>query len=311
MFPAQIKNFGKSLLPPDLEDIRKSLLLGALLVVCSACALVQPKATQEVYYTIPSVTYFRDSPGYASRNTATVYRGEQVLILSRLPDDWCRVQSVQGREIGWIQCPLLSPVPIPAATYTIQANEVPLRDVPQTEGASRQALQRGDRIRKLSENQQGWWWVLVEKNESLGWLPDTVVNKLAPDTAVAGQATAPSESNATGLNAASPAAPPKYLYVATPTVDLRVLPLDNAQIVRALKFHDKVESIAQSGHDWLKVRYAETGAQGWVRVLSLTESPAATPKVVSPPRKKLPKKSRPLKPAAPETPQEDAEPEVM
>ena len=305
MFPAQIKNFGKSLLPPDLGDIRKYLLLGALLAVCSACALLQPEPPQEVYYTIPSITYFRDSPGYDSRNTATVYRGEQVLILSRLPDDWCQVQSVQGHEIGWIQCPLLSPVPIPAETYTIQQNEVPLRDVPQTEGASHQALQRGDRIRKLSENHQGWWWVLVEKNENLGWLPDTVVNKLAPDTATAGPATPPSETNASGENAAAPPAPPKYFYVATATADLRVLPLDKSQVVRALKFHDKVENIAQSGHDWLKVKYAETGAQGWVRVVYLTASPAATPKVFPAPRKKVLKKSRGLKPSAPETPQED------
>ncbi len=310
MFSAQKKNFGKSLVPPELGGARKYLLLGALLVLCSACALIQPKPSREVYYTIPSITYFRDSPGYGSRNIATVYRGEQVLMLSRLPDDWCQVQSVQGLQTGWIQCPLLSPVPIPAETYTIQENEVPLRDVPQTEGASRQALQRGDRIRKLSENQQGWWWVLVEKNETLGWLPDTAVNKLAPETAAAG-ATAPSTSSASGVKAAAPPAPPKYMYVATPTVDLRVLPLDKAQIVRALKFHDKVENIAQSGHDWLKVKYAETGAQGWVRVLYLTESPAATPKVIPPPRKNPPKTSRRLKPSTPGTPLEDVEPEVM
>ena len=142
MLPAQIKNFGESMVPPELGGVRKYLLLGALLVLCSACALVQPKPPREVYYTIPSITYFRDSPGYASRNIATVYRGEQVLMLSRLPGDWCQVQSVQGRQVGWMQCPLLSPVPIPAETYTIQ-EKVPLRDVPQTEGASRQALQRG------------------------------------------------------------------------------------------------------------------------------------------------------------------------
>ena len=99
--------------------------------------------------------------------------------------------------------------------------------------------------------------------------------------------------------------------MATATVDLHVLPLDKSQLVRALKFHDKVENIARSGHDWLKVKYAETGAQGWVRALYLTESPAATPKVFPPPRKKVLKKTRGLKPTAPETPLEDVEPEVM
>jgi uncharacterized protein YgiM (DUF1202 family) len=291
-------------------NLKKLAVLLALLVIGNACALIQPQPAPSFYYTIPSVTYFRDSPGYASPNVATVYRGEQVTILSSLPNNWCRVQTTQGRQIGWIQCPLLSPVPIPTETYTVQESEVPLRDAPQKEGTSRQVLRRGDTIRKLSENQQGWWWVLVEKNDSLGWIPATVAALASPAGAAAGQNARPAGEEATGPQVPGPP-PPVYLYAATATLELRLLPLLTSQVVKVLKFNDKVEKLAQSGADWLKVKYPETGAEGWAPAQVLAGSPLAAPKVF-PPIKKKPVKKPVRQPARPGTPEpEEIEPEVM
>jgi uncharacterized protein YgiM (DUF1202 family) len=296
------------------RGLSKLLALIFLITVGSSCALLKPKAPPSVYYTIPSVTYFRDNPGYASSNVATVYRGQQVKLLSRIANDWCQVQTVPGGQVGWIQRPLLSPVPIPNETYTVTVTEVPLRDAPEKEGISRHVLHRGDKVRKLSENQQGWWWVLVEKDESLGWLPGNVLSEQAASTtATAGQAAAPSVSGAAGAAASPPPAAPPNFYVAVANLDLHLLPLLTSQVVKVLKFNDKVERVAQAGFEWVKVRYPETGAQGWVQTPTLTESPSQTPKVFPPPKeKRIMKRPWRLKPAGPETPQpEEIEPEAM
>jgi uncharacterized protein YgiM (DUF1202 family) len=290
-------------------------LLGLLFLItmASSCAVLQPKPLSTDYYTIPSVTYFRDSPGYASRNVATVYRGQQVKILSRMANsDWCQVQTMPGGQVGWIQRPLLSPVPIPTETYTIQQAEVQLRDVPQKDALARRVLHRGDKVRKLSENQQGWWWVLVEKDESLGWLPGNVLAEQTPTPATASPVAAPAGTGSSEVKAVPPPAPQPYLYVATATLDLHLLPLVSSQVVKVLKFKDKVERVAQSGVEWVKVRYSETGAQGWVQGPTLTTSPSQTPKIYPPPKKRrVLKRPRRLQPAGQETPQPSSQPEVV
>jgi uncharacterized protein YgiM (DUF1202 family) len=296
--------------------LSKLLALLFLITMSSSCALLallQPTSPPSVYYTIPSVTYFRDNPGYASPNVATVYRGQEVKILSRIAGDWCQVQTVPGGQVGWIQRPLLSPVPIPTETYMVTETEVPLRDTPQKEGISRRALHRGDLVRKLSENQQGGWWVLVEKDESLGWLPGKALSEKASPAAPAVQAARPSGIGSAGAAASPPSASPSYLYVATATLDLHLLPLLTSQVVKVLKFNDKVERIAHSGFEWLKIRYPETGAQGWVQAPTLTPSPSQSPKVFPPPKKKRALKRPPgFKPAEPETTSpEETEPEAM
>ena len=284
-----------------------------LITLAASCALLQPQPPANVYYIVPSVTYFRDNPGYASTNVATVYRGQQVKILSTMADNWCQVEAVPGGQVGWIQRPLLSPVPIPTVTYTVTATEVPLRDEPQKEAGVRRVLHKGDLVRKLSENQQGWWWVLAEKDEVLGWIPGNVLSEQAAAAAPAGQATAPAGSGTAGTAASPPAAPSPYLYVAVANLDLHQLPLLSSQAVKTLKFNDKVERIAHSGFEWLKIRYPETGAQGWVQAPALTPSPSQSPKVFPPPKKKRAlKRPRGFKPTEPETPQpEEIEPEAM
>jgi uncharacterized protein YgiM (DUF1202 family) len=290
--------------------------LQALLILISmaaSCAMLQPQPPPHVYYIIPSVAYFRDNPGYASANVATVYRGQQVKVLSRMANNWCQVETVPGGKVGWIQRPLLSPVPIPAETYTVTEAEVPLRDVPQKEAVARRVLHKGDKVRKLSENQQGWWWVLVEKDESLGWLPGNALSEETAAPAPAGQTGAPSGAGGAGTAVSPPAVQTPYLYVAVANLDLHLLPLFSSQAVKTLKFNDKVEKIGQSGADWLKVRYSETGAQGWAPVPTLTDSPSKTPKVYPPPRKRrIPRKARHFKPTEPETTQPaEVEPEAM
>jgi uncharacterized protein YgiM (DUF1202 family) len=293
------------------RGLSKLISLFSLLLLGNSCALLQTTPPPTVSYIIPSVTYFRDLPGYASRNVATVYRGEQVVVLSKIANDWCQVKTVPGGQVGWIQRPLLSPVPIPTEIYTVQEAEAPLRDSPQKESISRQVLHRGDKIRKLSSNQQGWWWVLVEKDESLGWLPPTVKAEKTTETAPASQPVKPPEKTAAEGSPPAPA-PPPYLYVAVATLDLRHLPLVSSQVVKVLKFKDKVEKIGQSRSEWLKVRYPETGAQGWAQAPTLTESPLQAPKVFPPPKKRLLKRPRHAKPTEPEAPQPgEVEPEAM
>jgi uncharacterized protein YgiM (DUF1202 family) len=295
------------------RGLGKLQVLLFLITMAASCVLLRPQPPANVYYIIPSVTYFRDNPGYASANVATVYRGQQVKVLSRIADNWCQVETVPGGKVGWIQRPLLSPVPIPAATYTVTEAEVPLRDVPQKEALARRAVHKGDKVRKLSENQQGWWWVLVEKDESLGWLPGNALSEQTSAAGTAGQTAASLGSGAAETAASSPAAPPPYLYVAVANLDLRLLPLSTSQVVKVLKFNDKVEKVAQSGAEWLKVRYPETGAQGWAQAPTLTASPSQTPKVFPPPKKRrILKKSRGATPTEPETPQpEEISPEAM
>jgi|YelNatPaOPRAMG01_1025707.scaffolds.fasta_scaffold06604_2 hypothetical protein len=224
-----------------------------LMVMAAACAALKPQPPPDVSYIIPPVTYFRDNPGYASANVATVYRGQQVKVLSEIPNDWCRVETVPGGQVGWIQRPLLSPVPIPAVTYTVTATEVPLRDRPQKEAVA------------------------------------------PPGTAV------------------SPPAPPPSLYVAVTHVDLHLLPLSNSQVVKTLTFHDRVEKVAQSGAEWLKVRCPGAGAQGWVLAPTLSEFPLQTPTVFPPPRKRRPlKKPHRVRRAGPEeAPQPAPSPEEI
>jgi uncharacterized protein YgiM (DUF1202 family) len=302
-----------------LAKLPALLLMMAMAASCAMLELqLQPQSSDNLYYIIPSVTYFRDSPGYASANVATVYRGQQVKVLSRIADNWCQVEALPSGQVGWMQYPLLSPVPIPTVTYTVTATEVPLRDGPQKEAVTRRVLSKGDKVRKLSENQQGWWWVLVEKDESLGWLPGNALSEQGEAVAPTGQPTAPSGVGSAGAAVSPPSAPPPYLYVAVTNLDLHLLPLLSSQVVKSLKFNDKVEKVAESGAEWLKVRYPETGAQGWAKAPTLSQSPSQTPKVYPPSRKKRSlKKSRRAKPAEPETPQpetpqpEEVAPEAM
>ena len=269
-----------------------------LVILVNSCAVKESTQTEVVYYTIPAVTYLRESPGYASPIIAPVYQADQVKIVSSTQDDWCRVQSVQNRQIGWIQRPLLS--------------AVPLREAPQEEVISRHVLHQGDKVRKLSENQQGWWRVLVEKDKSLGWIPAVAVSGQLSEKVPPGQVVLPTEGSDASTPPSFQPSPKHYYYVAATTLDLHLLPLVSSQVVKVLKFNDKVEKIAQSGSQWLKVRYPETGARGWALVSHLAESPSKAPKTFIHKKKKPRKRPMPLKPQEDDSSQpETLDPEIM
>jgi hypothetical protein len=293
-----------------LSGVGRSILLLFLLVILKSCALIGGRQAPGVYYTMPPVTYIRELPGYASEIVVAVYRGEQVKILSNIKDEWCQVQTVVGGETGWMQRPLLSPVPIPIETYYVQAPEVPLRPEPHQEIISRLVLHRGDEVRKLAENERGWWRVLAEKNKSLGWLPAATLASSPPPETLSGVAGQPSQVGV--QESSSSRSLPKQYFVAAATLELHLLPLVSSPVVKVLQFNDKIEEVYQSDSKWLKVKYPETGVQGWTQTSYLSESPAKAPQPVRPKKKKAPRKTGPPKGKKKPTGQpEDLEPEIM
>ena len=294
-----------------LSGLGRSILLLFLAVVVSSCATIGGRQAPGNCYTMPPVTYIRELPGYASEIVVTVYRGEQVKILSNIKgEEWCRVQTVAGGETGWIQRPLLSPVPIPIETYYVQAPEVPLRPEPHQEIISRLALHRGEEVRKLAENEQGWWRVLVERDKSIGWLPAATLASSPPPPTSAGVTDQPSQAGALEVSSSRPL--PKPYFVAAAALELHLLPLVSSPVVKVLQLNDRVEKVYQSGPKWLKVKFPETGVQGWTQASYLSESPVKTPQPVSVKKKKAPPKTkRPKIKGKPAGQPPDLEPEIM
>jgi hypothetical protein len=297
------------------SGVGRAIWLVFLLMTVNSCALTESltqslagdKQGPEVSYAKPPVTYIREFPGYASQPVGTVYQGEEVVLLSRLKDnDWRRVQNSAGRR-GWIQGALLSPVPLRVETYYVQAEAVPLRQEPHEEVISRQFLGRGAEVRKLAENDQGWWRVLVEKDKSLGWLPAETLGPYPPKKSLVGAAGRPAGTET--VSSSQPA--PKQFFVAANNLELRLLPLAGSEVVKILQFNDKVEEVYRYGSQWLKVKYPETGVQGWTLASYLSDSAVKAPKSAVGEKKKAP--ARPSrrdlrkKPIMPE----ELEPEIM
>jgi uncharacterized protein YgiM (DUF1202 family) len=295
----------------SFQNPSKPIFLLLIVVVINSCTAMNSQTSQGTYYATPPVTFIREFPKYDSPNVAAVYRGDQVAALSGEADDWCRIQTRSGK-IGWIQRPLLSAQPIPPATYSVQASKVRLQESPQKNAPSPEVLNRGDTIRKLSENQEGWWLVLVEKDTNLGWLPAAAVSELKPEAAPPAQLASPSKEGAAKVNVSTPPAPKQLYYVATTNLNLHSLPLVSSQVVNTLKFNDRVEKIDQSKSQWIKVRYPVTGAQGWVQGIFLANASLTTPKVLPQPKRKPLKRPVCPKPTKPEKTQpEEVEPVVL
>lgn len=105
----------------------------------------------EYYYTIPTLSYLRDCPGYDCQVVTEVYSANEVRFLEKNDAGWWRVQSVQDEKIGWIQGDLLSNVPLNTKKYYVVAEELPLRDSPGKDIVSRKLLGYGDEVHKISE----------------------------------------------------------------------------------------------------------------------------------------------------------------
>ena len=305
---------------PSFQKLGKPLLLLFTAVAINSCANMSPATSQNqnqnIFYTTPPVTFLREFPKYDSSKAAAVYRGDQVAVMSRQADDWSMVQAVQSGKIGWIQTALLSPQPISTPTYFVQVSKVRLQDAPQKNASSPEVLSQGDKVRKLGENQEGWWMVLAEKDRGLGWIPASAVAEQPPATAPPLQAAGPYGQGAAKCAASFPPTSKQLYYVATDNLNLHSLPLVSSQVVSTLQFNDRVEKIGQSDSPWIKVRQPANGAQGWAQGTFLADSPLKTPRTFTQnaqPRRRPSRRPVCAKPAKPENtpPPEQAQPEKV
>ena len=269
---------------PSFQKLGKPLLLLFMAVAVNSCANTSPATSQNqnqnqnISYITPPVTFMREFPKYDSSKVAAVYRGDQVAVMSRQADDWCMVQAMQSGKIGWIQSALLSAQPIPTPTYFVQVGKVRLQDAPQKNASSPEVLSQGDKVRKLSENQEGWLMVLAEKDRGLGWIPASAVAEQPPATAPPLRAAGPAGQSAARGTGSIPPASKQLYYVATDNLNLHSLPLVSSQVVNTLQFNDRVEKISQSDSQWIKVRNPANGAQGWAQGMFLADSSLKTPR---------------------------------
>jgi uncharacterized protein YgiM (DUF1202 family) len=237
------------------------------------------------YYSIPTVSYLRDCPGYDCQVVAEIYNANEVRFLEKNDAGWWRVQSLRDQKIGWIQGDLLSNVPLIAKNYYVVADELPLRDSPGEDIVSRKLLGYGDEVHKIAEK-DGWWRVLAEKDKAIGWIPAKMVSETRSEH--------PGEPENTG-EISSTTSPPQtpYYFVAAENIKLYLLPSIPSQVVKELKLNDKVEKISQSGSLWVKVRYPNTGAEGWAHARYFKDSPVTNKNQIVPGKKKILKKGSP------------------
>ncbi|MFA4904237.1 MAG: SH3 domain-containing protein [Desulfobaccales bacterium] len=236
------------------------------------------------YYSIPTVSYLRDCPGYDCQVVAEIYNANEVRFLDKNDAGWWRVQSLRDQKIGWIQGDLLSNVPLITKNYYIVADELPLRDSPGEDIVSRKLLGYGDEVQKISEKND-WWRVLAEKDKAIGWIPAKMVSEIKPEHLMEPGKTAEISSTA------SPPKTTSYYFVAAENIKLYIIPSIPSQVVKELKLNDPVEKISQSGSLWVKVRYPTTGAEGWAHARYFKDSPVTNKNQIVTEKKKILKKA--------------------
>lgn len=273
------------------------LLLSVFLI--NSCAI---NNKIDSFYSVPTISYLREGPNYDSRVVTELYNADKVKLLGINDNGWWQVQSLRNEQVGWTQRDLLSETPIIAKSYYIIGNSVPLRNSPRQDVISRNLLDYGDAVKKIAEN-DGWWRVLVEKDKSIGWVPAKMISENPVDQPE-GEKPKILESDRTGKDSfiTQPASKVVHYFVAAGSLNLYIIPSIPSQVVKVLKLNDKVEKISQSGLDWFKVRYLDTGAEGWTLFRYLRSSPVTdkaqivTPEKKSQKRVMLPKKQKTLEP---------------
>lgn len=189
----------------------------------------------------------------------------------------------------------------PAVTY--------LRKSPELASPIVTAIYRGERVTILSRTQDNWCQVKTAQGEQVGWIQRALLSS----TAI--QLEDPVQSpgkGAAGIDPSLQPAPKQDFFVSTENLALHLLPLDSSQVVKVLKFKDKVEKVSESGSDWLKVEDPGTGVQGWTLASYLTESPPKAPKPVITENNDAPEKPSPPKPKKSHIGHpEEVDPEVM
>lgn len=231
----------------------KTVILLTLIFAFSACA-TSPPTKPEFSYITPIVTYLREYPRPDCKEVAEVHKAEQVEVLEKKEGGWHLVRVLRSSQQGWIRSELLGPTPTVTENYYITANDVPLRDAPNPDGPVMKKLQQGDRVKKVDQNGQGWSRIMVEKDNSLGWVPASMV----------------SESFKQVITGPTPG---KSLhFVAAPNTNLNALPLISSRVVKVLNLNDKMEILSQSGPKWYKVRELSGGTEGWIQARFLKDS---------------------------------------
>lgn len=285
--------------------IKISAVTGLLILVIACTTPRQP----ELFYSIPAVSYLRETPQYDSQVVAELYTADQVKLLNK-SDGWWQVQALRDDKIGWTQRDLLSENPIIPQDYYINADGVPLRPAPNEDILSRNLLSLGDLVQKLDQKGD-WWRVLVEKDKTIGWIPAKVVSKNPPGAAGSVEAEPGiSEKKAVSPTQTSPA--PNHFFVAAETLPLHIIPLSSSQVVKILVLNNKVEKIAQNDPEWMKIRYLDTGAEGWAQARYLKDSPVTKRSQIVSSGRKTRKKGPSRKPTGKEPAESQAlEPEGM
>jgi uncharacterized protein YgiM (DUF1202 family) len=274
---------------PTFIKHNKLFIIIILTLLFNACAAHNKV---DLFYSIPTISYLREGPGYDSPVVTELYNADTVKLLEKNDDGWWHVQSLRTENVGWTQRDLLSYTPIIAQNYYIIVSDLPLRNAPRQDVTSRNLLGYGDTVKKIAEK-DGWWRILVEKDKSMGWIPATLASETPP---------APLEGKKPKITAsdktekATPANQPapqfSHYFVAGGSVDLYIIPFIPSQVVKVLKLNDKVEKISQSGSEWFKIRYLDTGAEGWALARFLKASPVTDKNQIVTPEKKPPRKFR-------------------
>jgi uncharacterized protein YgiM (DUF1202 family) len=234
-------------------------MLMPLWVLAWSCAEAPPQPPGSDFYVTPGVAYLRDRASYEGNVVGQLYQGDQVERVGGFSSPWWRVRDVRSGQAGWIQKELLSPEPLASTYYYVNQDSLALRDCPKPECASLQVLFRGDRVKKVTENDQGWWRVLAPETRNLGWVPGAALTEQFADTQVQG----PQKS---------------YYYVAVRKLNLRAQPAEQSEIVKTLRFNEQLQKLEQASQGWIKVRQPSSGAVGWVKERLLGTLPTVLPR---------------------------------
>lgn len=266
-----------------------SLILSLLLLgLASFCVKAHAKPSENHYYVTQEVIYLRDGPTYAGNVVGALYLGDEVERIDASKSNWWLVRHLGTGQEGWSQKELFSPDPVPSVYYYVNANSVALRECPGKNCPSLQMLFRGNKVKKVGENNQGWWRVLVPDSRSLGWVPaSSLVERFEGS-----KLRQPSKS---------------YYYVAVRKLNLRAEPELQSQVIRSLRFNDQVEKIDQNSQGWFKVRQPSSGAVGWVSGNFLETLPLLSPRGGAPPGTETGTEISPFKPRE----EQPLEPEIM
>lgn len=282
----------------------KSINIITLILPLLLCSCAKNYKLTDIYYSIPTVSYLRECPAYDCQVVTTIFNADKVKVLEKNDAGWWHVQSAQDQKIGWTQRDLLSEIPLITQKYYVAADALPLRDSPNEDVVSRKLLGYGEAVQKIDEKDD-WWRVLVEKDKSIGWIPA----KMASATPLG--SLGDSAKEVAGAPETPGSSKPVYFFVAAAKLTLYLIPSIPSQVVKVLELNDKVAKISQADSGWVKIRYIDTGAEGWTLARYLKDTPVTQQNQMVTDRKKAPKKrSSPGRPT-PSPDSESLEPEGM